>query len=408
MASKFTKKFKKNKRKAGKNIVEHNIVADNNVENDIVVASADGNTSDVLKDGIDDVAIASVNDEFNDLSVIDISSDVEYRLNQERTGIEVVKLTKSASTRSYNAFDLFFIKLWAAIVASISYISESISGIFYKIFKKTLPVRYVKAFISALLIILVIIIVLSPFNLQIGPGGQDVTIFNNSLIPVCRMENGVEKWGYANKSGKEIIRCQFFDAEPFYNGVAFVKTETLTWRLIGTDGKFKGDLTVRMTDVNEEKPVGDFNNSEKRAWIRESRDKYTFIKTSGAKAFKNIYYSYVESFSDGYAMVREGSEYKFINKYGTVKSPVYKDAKSFSEGLAAVKKDSGWTFVNTSFKEIGKGTSYTAVTSFKNGYAWVRMGETVYLIDKSGKAVTPTDFVDLKPSDEVLRELGNL
>ena len=101
-------------------------------------------------------------------------------------------------------------------------------------------------------------------------------------------------------------------------------------------------------------------------------------------------------------------EYKFINKYGKVKSPVYKDAKSFSEGIAAVRKDSGWTFVNTSFKEIGKGAAYTAVTSFKNGYAWVRVGETVYLIDKNGKAVTPTDFVDLKPSDETLRELGAL
>ena len=407
MASKFTKKFIKNKRKAGKNAAD-NIAAQNNVEESVVIASADGIASDVLDDSVNDIAVSGDNDGFDDLSVIDISSEVEYRLNQERTGIEVVKLTKSASTRAYNSFDLFFIKMWAAIVAFISYISEGISGIFSKIFKRTLPVRYVKAFISALLIILVIVIVLSPFNLQIGNRGENVTIFNNSLIPVCRTENGVEKWGYANKSGKEIIPCKFYDAEPFYNGVAFVKTDDLSWRLIGTDGKFKGDLIVRMTDVNEEKPVGDFNNSEKRAWIRESRDKYTFIKTNGSKAFKNIYYNYVESFSNGYAMVRVGEEYKFINKYGKVKSPVYKDAKSFSEGIAAVRKDSGWTFVNTSFKEIGKGAAYTAVTSFKNGYAWVRVGETVYLIDKNGKAVTPTDFVDLKPSDETLRELGAL
>ena len=89
------------------------------------------------------------------------------------------------------------------------------------------------------------------------------------------------------------------------------------WRqLKAIEAKNKQRILAVCPDVNEEKPVGDFNNSEKRAWIRESRDKYTFIKTNGSKAFKNIYYNYVESFSNGYAMVRVGEEYKFINKIG--------------------------------------------------------------------------------------------
>ena len=103
--------------------------------------------------------------------------------------------------------------------------------------------------------------------------------------------------------------------------------------------------------------------------------------------------------------MRQGSAWYFLSGSGKKKSAQYLEAKSFSEGLAAVKKDSGWTFVNTKFKEVTAG-NYDAVTSFHEGYAWVRIGDTVNLIDKKGKTLLPTEFSGLKPSDEDLRELG--
>ena len=361
---------------------------------------------------IEESTVRSDGEDFDDLSVIDISSDVEYQLNQERTGMEVVKLEPNKSTRKLNAFDLFFVRVWAAIVSAITVVSSAISKGFFKLFKKELPTRYVNAFIGLLLIILLLIIVLSPFHLTMDNSGS-VEIFGNSMMPVAKTDaSGALKWGYVNKSGREVIPCQFVNAEPFYHNVAFVQTDATTWRLIGTNGVFKGDLKVKTDSADPDKRViGDFNNAEKRAWIIEN-GRYVFIKPNGDKAFGNITYEYAESYRYGYALVKMDRIWYFIDgkgkKHGDKHGDNYTDAKSFSEGLAAVRKSSGWTFVDTNFNEMESINGYTAVTSFHDGYAWVRRGDAVNLIDKSGKFVLPADYNGLKPSDNDLRELGLL
>lgn len=340
----------------------------------------------------------------DDLDVIDISSDVEYLLNQERTGVEVIKLERNKSTRKLNSFDLFFIRVWAVIVAAITTISASISRGFFKLFKKELPERYVNAAIAFILIIILIIIVLAPFNLTVGEQNR-VDIFSNSLVPVAKLQGNDLKWGYVNRSGREVIPFRFTNAEPFYNSVAFVQQDDTTWRLIGTNGKFKGNIRIMTDSVHpDRKMFGDFNNSEKRAWFIES-GKYYFMKTNGSKAFGGEFFDYAESFSEGYALVKQGNDWFFINGNGKHKSPIYREAKSFTEGLAAVQKSSGWTFVNTKFKEVTVG-NYDAVTQFHDGYAWVRIGNAINLVDKKGKTILPSEFSGMKPSDKDLRELG--
>lgn len=410
MSKKFNNMFRKRKNTANNGVREDDVKQDfadkeeltEETEEKETVKADTIDTSDESGNG----EVVTLADETaspdDDFDVIDIASDVEYKLNQERTGVEVVRLEKNKSARGYNAFDLFMIKFWAAIVSVITYISQGICRIFNKIFRRELPLRYVKAGVSIIAIILLIVIILAPFNLTVGQN-SNVDIFSNSLIPVARMDNGILKWGYANKKGKEVIPCQFYAADPFYNNVAFVKVDESTWRLIGTDGKFKGSLMVKTSSENDKKPVGDFNNKEKKAWIRETSG-YTFVNTNGKYSFGDIHYDMAESFSDGYAMVQQDNDFYFIDKYGKQKSPTYFGAQSFSEGLAAVRKSSGWTFVNTSFKEVGTG-SYSSVTSFKNGYAWVMSNESIFIIDRNGKPATPTGYNDMIPSDEILQEL---
>ncbi len=58
---------------------------------------------------------------------------------------------------------------------------------------------------------------------------EDVQSFSNGLAAV--KQDG--KWGYIDQEGKLVIACQFLDAGPFHStGVAFVKTDEQTWKLL--------------------------------------------------------------------------------------------------------------------------------------------------------------------------------
>ena len=102
-------------------------------------------------------------------------------------------------------------------------------------------------------------------------------------------------------------------------------------------------------------------------------------------------YYEVRGFSGGLARVRE-DKIGYINKKGeeVVKVGKYDYVGDFREGLAWVRIGDGETgkygYINKKGQEVIK-LKYDAVNSFSEGTAPVREGDNWYIIDKKGKVI---------------------
>ena len=117
-------------------------------------------------------------------------------------------------------------------------------------------------------------------------------------------------------------------------------------------------------------------------------------------------YNYLNSFSEGYAVVGKDValpsggvrvQYTFIDKKGNEIAPCQYDyAKKFSEGLAPVMKDGKWGYINTK-GEVVIPLKYTDANCFSDGFAAVIKDTITCYINASGeeKIQMPTYFDNL-------------
>lgn len=89
---------------------------------------------------------------------------IEQEEPKDHSPIKVRSIT-NPSDNNLNSFDLFFIKLWAILVSFINILSDGINYIIYLIFKKKAPRKYVNAFVSILLIVVIQLIIILPIAL---------------------------------------------------------------------------------------------------------------------------------------------------------------------------------------------------------------------------------------------------
>ena len=124
-------------------------------------------------------------------------------------------------------------------------------------------------------------------------------------------------------------------------------------------------------------------------------------------------YDEVMSFSEGFAAVRTGNSWGFIDIYGNEIVPHrYDGVMSFRGGFAAVGINHGadeeWGMPNekrgvidTAGNEIVP-PQYDEVSSFYEGLAAVRIGAQWGLIDTTGNKVVPTRYDEVSPLSEGL------
>lgn len=128
------------------------------------------------------------------------------------------------------------------------------------------------------------------------------------------------KLGYADESGRIVIRPQFDEAWPFSDGVAAVA--------IGTDPNAK-----------------------------------SFVSGSTEHGF---YF---------FSILRDDLKWGYINETGKfIIQPQFKYGYQFSEGLAAVKVGQKFGYVDKSGRMVIK-PRFSDVTEFTGGHAWVSIGE---------------------------------
>ncbi len=293
---------------------------------------------------------------------------------------------------------MFCLKIWTYIVAFITTLAKWINTGIFKIFKKKLPDRYIVAFISLVLIILLMLLFTAPFKITVNEKAS-LDIFNNGLTPVYQKigdaANGtpIYKWGYADKKGKIVINCQYENALEFKYGVAFVnikeeKEEGIIdnyWCLIDKKGNRKGEIKISYaSELGERLPVGQFGDDDKLAWVYVG-GKFGYIGTNGKMKIDALFND-AGDFIDGLARVKSGTQEYFINTKGDQKSDSYEKVRDFCEGLAAVKKNNKWGYINSK-GEVVIPTRYDHVTDFYCGYALVQNGTAYGIIDTSGNSV---------------------
>ena len=100
-------------------------------------------------------------------------------------------------------------------------------------------------------------------------------------------------------------------------------------------------------------------------------------------------YDELTSFSEGYAAVKKGEKWGYIDTKGQeVVQCQYTEAYSFHEGLAAVQKNGKWGYIDTQGKEVVP-INMEAIQAgrFSEGFAFILIDydESFIVIDKTGK-----------------------
>lgn len=430
--------MKKNNKKdfENKNLIESadNIENHKDISNgfdDLMYDNLDGDYQYFDSNEFDDVeekSEKSASDEYlisetQENIIMPESESTEIALVEDNRPIKVREIAVQSETTKVNAFDLFFLRLWAGMVALLGYTANGINFVFYRIFKHKLPVKYIKAFLVVLVAILLLIMILVPAtaNSQPKSGSDGLVIFESNMVPVqVRVDDGsgdpVYKWGYLDKrqasSGtKDSLKIPaiYEEALPFNRyGIAWVRVRDEKghyWHLINKTGKRVGDRIYAVSNSVpiEIRPFGEFTDS-KLAWVNEN-GKYGYIDIKGVVKIQ-CDLDVAGDFIDGIARVGRGSYQWFIDKKGNIigRPRDYIEVLDFSCGLGAVNQGGRWGFINKKGKEVIE-LKYDAVSRFVDGYAMVKMGKTFGLIDTDGNLVINTQwYYDIVINNQIFEE----
>jgi len=209
--------------------------------------------------------------------------------------------------------------------------------------------------------------------------------FNDGLAIVIKNQ----KWGYIDKSGKEIIPLEFDKAQNFKDGLAIV-VKNQKCGFIDKSGKIVIPCEYEYAE----------SFSEGLAFVSKDvgKDrKFGFIDKTGKEIIPLIYDS-GSSFSDGLAAVRTG-DYEnrkegYIDKTGKIVIPFeYTMTYPFKEGFALVEKNGKYCgYIDKTGKVIVPLEYSWFCQSFSDGMAVVRKESEYGYVDKTGKLVVPLKY----------------
>ena len=258
------------------------------------------------------------------------------------------------------------------------------------------------------------IVVISIFIISCGGGS-----YSDVAFPARESKKG--DWGYVNSDGEVVIdfhlnerpsvmtegigfyfkekdkqdyivyidqedneyRTNYVQSLSFNEGLALVTTST--GKLTYIDKEYQEVLVL-----NDAIESGYF--CEGLAKYKNMGGKWGFINKEGEKIIP-AKYDYVESFIDGYSMVRnkadEGSDYRgIINNKGEIVIKLnnkYNELSVALDGFFAYKQEDEVGYLNTEGEEVIKDDDWDFVFPFSDGYACVTESRECGLIDRDGE-----------------------
>ena len=233
------------------------------------------------------------------------------------------------------------------------------------------------------------------------------------------------KWGFVNKTGKEIIPLIYDAVQRFSEGLAAVNIKG-KWGFIDKKNNkiihFKYDNACQFSEdglaivtVNGKQGVIDKGGRELTPFKYDSvwefseglavvklNDRYGAVDKTGKEVIAVKYDRDNWKYSEGLAKVIHNGKYGFIDRTGKEVIPTsYNDAKDFSEGLAAVRLNGKYGFIGQTGKEVIP-LMYDEVKKFSKGLANVKLNGEYFNIDKTGKIViVKKDKVEKISFDEI-------
>ena len=148
------------------------------------------------------------------------------------------------------------------------------------------------------------------------------------------------KWGFIDKTGKEVIPCEYYWATDFHEGLAKVG-----------EGRYidkKGKIVIELKCVTS----SDFKEGLALVHLPGDQNKFIFIDKTGKQAIPDSYYDVKGGFKEGKVLVKPtpAQNWVFIDKTGKeVFTSNYQRVGDFHEGMAV-------TLVNQDF--MGHGGKY--------------------------------------------------
>jgi WG containing repeat len=192
-------------------------------------------------------------------------------------------------------------------------------------------------------------------------------------------------YGYINEKGKFAIPAKFFTAFDLEDGMAIVRARS-GYGVLNKKGKIVIDTAYRSIA---------YHANEKLYSVEGTNRNYAFFDKDGKQLF-DFKYSFLGEPGDGLAPAREagGKLYGFIDYKGTwviQPKPEYLNARPFSEGLGSVTVSGVYSnsknemYINKDGKQALP-ELYSNAGPFKDGIASV--GHTAY-INKLGQRLFP-------------------
>ena len=189
-------------------------------------------------------------------------------------------------------------------------------------------------------------------------------------VPTLEKNEKTGKWGFVYNK-KAVIGHKYDAADEFFSSLARV----------GLDGKW-GYVDKTGKEVIPLKYDAANNFSADLAKVGLN-GKYGFIDKTGKEIIPLTYES-IDDFKDDIARVVLGGKYGFISKTGKEIIPIkYDHIGHFKDGLAPARLDGKYGFINRDDETVIP-FKYDAASDFAGGYAQVSLGDDSGKIDVNG------------------------
>ena len=194
----------------------------------------------------------------------------------------------------------------------------------------------------------------------IEPRYEDAGSYSEGLWPVKK--DGL--WGYVDSADRVVVDFQYFGADPFRNGMAYVKISEDVWGLIDPTGRQiiapqKGTRLIWDPLFGAKKDV--------RVPFRDAQGRYGFLDLSGKVRIPAVY-SYASPFEGNWTAVESGDCWGLIDRNGKSVVPIrekyrflacFNDYVAFktTEGLMGVMDRKERVIVPPQYKGVLRGNA---------------------------------------------------
>jgi hypothetical protein len=196
------------------------------------------------------------------------------------------------------------------------------------------------------------------------------------------MQDDAGKWGYVDLAKNVVIPYRYDDASSFHHDMAVV---TLNGKRGAIDPSGNWVLEPLYDEII---PFDGY------AVVRDNAGKYLVSLSDGSR-LSGVY----DDIGRGYDVlpVKSGDKIGFIRRDGTeVTPPVYDECYAFAfwDGYAAVRQGEEWFYIDAEGNRLGE-TAFDEVGLFEGEYAKVRKGGKWGVVDRKQHIVVPIRFEDV-------------